>query len=532
MRFFPICFLTIVFGVYACGSSDAANEGIDNPNDASHAGGADGAAGLNGDSGGVSGSGERASDSGAGDAGRHGGSGETGTPSDASATDVSTDADAYIDVSREDSSPADGASSEVGDGSVDAPTQAGSCPDTQQRCNGVCVERGTCLLEEQAILVAHDGEIDDHFGSAVALSSDGTTALVGAPDRADTFSSVGAAYVYARGTSGWTEQGELVPSDGGDSNYFGGSLALSSNGDTALISSSSGVYMFTRSASHWTEHKLSALRGGGAVALSSDGAIALVGDTSKEIDSKSFQGAAQVIVRNGNDWTKRNELTASDGAAGDEFGCAVSLSADGNTALIGAHRKTVGTATQGAAYVFMRVGDAWAQQRLILSDANGDEYAGTSVALSSDGTTALVGVPFKNAGTAWWVGAAYVFARNGNTWIEQRKLAASDGAEHDFFAWSVSLSSDGSTALVGAYAKTVDLNDHRGAAYLFSRRAGTWTDQQRLISSDGVSHDRFGRAVALSAEGSTALVGAYWKQDAANYKQGTAYIFGSAKTGP
>ena len=148
-------------------------------------------------------------------------------------------------------------------------------------------------------------------------------------------------------------------------------------------------------------------------------------------------GAAYVFARSGATWTQQQKLIASDAATGDGFGWSVGLSSDGNTALVGASNKN-------SAYVFTRSGAAWTQQQKLTDAAYGD-FFGRSVGLSSDGNTALVGASNKNLAQ----GAAYVFTRSGAAWTQQQELTAPDAAYNDGFGWSVVLSSDGNTALLG-----------------------------------------------------------------------------------
>jgi hypothetical protein len=186
--------------------------------------------------------------------------------------------------------------------------------------------------------------------------------------------------------------------------------------------------------------------------------------------------------------TQLQKLTASDGQYTDQFGFSVAIA--GDTAIVGAAGKAVNT---GAAYIYVRSNNAWSQQQVLTaSDAAQQDYFGHSVAISGD--TALVGTPYKGA-----TGAVYVFVRNGTTWTQQQKLVGSDSASGDLFGWSLAL--DGDTALIGA--RTRSLN--QGAAYVFVRNGGVWSQQQVLTSSDNGGSDEFGRSVAL--RGNTALVG-------------------------
>ena len=209
-------------------------------------------------------------------------------------------------------------------------------------------------------------------------------------------------------------------------------------------------------------------------------------------------------------YSRQAELTASDRASGDQFGYSVALSALGTTALVGAWQRHSST---GAAYVFRLRGGTWSQTAELTAPhgAPFDSF-GISVALSALGTTALVGAP-RHSGT----GTAYVFRLRGGTWSQTAVLAASHGARGDSFGWGVALSAPGSTALVGASGR----NSIAGAAYVFRLRGGTWSQTAELTAPHGASFDVFGSSVALSALGTTALVGAPGR----NTNTGAAYVF-------
>ncbi|HTZ17642.1 MAG TPA: FG-GAP repeat protein, partial [Dissulfurispiraceae bacterium] len=256
---------------------------------------------------------------------------------------------------------------------------------------------------------------------------------------------------------------------------------------------------------------------GSTVALSADGSTALISAEG----SGSYQGAVYVFVRSGATWAQQQKLTASDGAAGDSFGSSVALSADGNTALIGAYLKTVSANFgQGVTYVFVRSGTTWTQQPE-LTATDGAEYDnfGASVAISADGNTALIGAPYKVINTVNDQGAAYVFVRSGTTWIQQPALIANNGAASDYFGTSVALSGDGNIALIGAEGKS----SSRGSVYVFTH--GTSWTQLELTASDGAAGDSFGTSVAISRSGTAALVGASYAKVGSNSNQGAAYAF-------
>ena len=386
-------------------------------------------------------------------------------------------------------------------------------------------------IPQAATLTASDGAADDAFGYSVALS--GTTALVGAYLKTIGANSYqGEAYIFTFNGNTWVQQQELTASDGANHDFFGKQVALS--GTTALIgapgntigsnNAQGAAYVFTFNGSTWVQQqKLIASDGlanddfGASVALS--GNAVLVGAYKRTIGSNSYQGAAYVFTLNGSTWVQQQKLTASDGAANDGLGYSVALS--GTTALVGAPGKTIGlNAAQGATYVFTLNGNTWVQQQeLTASDGAANDALGYSVALS--GTVALVGANSKAIGSHSTQGAAYVFTFNGSAWAQQQELTASDGAAANNFGNQVALS--GTAALVGAPGKTIGLNAAQGAAYVFTFNGSSWVQRQELTASDGVSFDYFGNSVALT--GTTALVGAYYKTIGSNAGQGAVYVF-------
>jgi sugar lactone lactonase YvrE len=348
---------------------------------------------------------------------------------------------------------------------------------------------------QQQELTASDGAAGDQFGYSVSVSGD--TAVIGDWIKA-------AAYVFVRSGGVWGQQQELTASDGAD---FGFSVSVS--GDTAVIGDwiKAAAYVFVRSGGVWSQQqKLTASDGaasdefGWSVSVSGDTAV--IGALGKTINSNADQGAAYVFVRSGGAWNQQQELIASDGASGDFFGWSVSVS--GDTAVIGAYNKTINSnADQGAAYVFVRSGGVWNQQQELIAS---DGASGFGFSVSVSGDTAVIGA-------SQIYGAAYVFVRSGGVWSQQQKLTASDGAGNDGFGYSVSVSGD--TAVIGA----VDKNSLQGAAYVFVRSGGVWSQQQELTASDGAANDEFGRSVSVS--GDTAVIAALGK----NSYQGAAYAF-------
>ena len=209
------------------------------------------------------------------------------------------------------------------------------------------------------------------------------------------------------------------------------------------------------------------------------------------------------------------KLTAADGAHGDLFGPSVAF--DGDTALIGAPGVDVnGQQDQGAAYVFTRTGDGWVErQKLLAPDGAARHEFGLAVALAGD--TAVVGSRTANA--------VYVFGRQDGQWTLQSQLTRPIGAPNDYFGSAVALSADGNTLVVGADGEDVDGNVNQGAAYVFTRTDGTWHGPTRLRASDAHAWAVFGVDVAISADGQSILVGAELGHVGDTQYQGKAYVF-------
>ena len=246
-------------------------------------------------------------------------------------------------------------------------------------------------------------------------------------------------------------------------------------------------------------------------------AVALEGNTAViGAPQDDGYGSAFVFGYDGSSWGQPITLTADDAAMGDYFGRAVAL--DGDTAVIGAPRYDTDVTGSGAAYVFVRDGGGWSQQaKLTTNDAVVGDNFGWSVAL--DGDTAVIGAPqYDNDNNK--SGSAYVFVRNGTSWSQQAKLAATDVAAGDQFGWSVALAGD--TAVIGAPQH--DDNGHAaGAAYVFTRSGTSWTQQTKLTSNDAAAGAAFGFAVAL--DGDTAVVGAWLDESEVGLHSGSAYVF-------
>ncbi len=429
-------------------------------------------------------------------------------------------------------------------------TQANSTPESLQdavdKALGYkAVLRPNSSFSQQAKLLAGDKADNDAFGIVTALSDDANTALVGAYHEDDSGTTDnGAAYVFIRSGSTWTQQAKLLANDKATDDWFGFSVSLSIDGNTALIGAyleddsgttrSGAAYVFTRSGSTWTQQakllandKADNEQFGVKVALSDDGNTTLIGAYGESDSGTSGNGAAYVFTRSGNTWTQQAKLLANDKVTEDNFGLSVALASNGNTALIGApFEDDSGTDNNGAAYIFTRSGSTWTQQaKLLANDKASTDWFAWSASIAGNGDTAIIGANYEDDSGTDTNGAAYIFIRNGTTWTQQAKLLASDKANSDEFGHSVGLSADGNIAAVGTYLKDDSGTTNSGAIYIFGRSGSTWTQQEKLLASDKADEDRLGYALSLSADGKTVLGGAYNESDSGTTNNGAAYIF-------
>lgn len=301
---------------------------------------------------------------------------------------------------------------------------------------------------------------------------------------------------------------------------------------------------------------------GTSVAISADGATLVVGAEqeasaatgiggNQNDNSAGGAGAVYVFARTGATWTQQAYLKASNSGAVDLFGHAVALSPDGSTLVVGApgessaatgiggNQNDNSAIGAGAAYVFTRAGATWSQQAYLkASNAGEDDTFGEAVALSTDGSTLVVGA-YQEASratgvggdqadnTAQGAGAAYVFIRTGAAWSQQAYLKASNTGAGDFFGTTLALSGDGSTLAVGANqeASTAvgvggDQADNTapgaGAVYVFTRSGLTWSQQAYLKASNTGAGDRFGGlGLAIAGDGTTLAAGSSFESSAA-----------------
>jgi hypothetical protein len=394
-----------------------------------------------------------------------------------------------------------------------------------------------------AQLLPADPSAAGDFGVSVAVSADGSTALVGG-DRSGTTAAVA---VFVRSGSTWTKQAQLAPADLTTNASFGATVALSADGNTALVGDTglktvaecasagvcgsasglpSAVWVFTRSGTTWTQQgpalsppSASGVSGfGSSVALSADGNTALVG-----AKLEAHTGVAWIFTRSGSIWKRQGtKLTPSDESGRGNFGSSVALSWDGSTALIGGPSDTPGTdaagnATNvGAAWVFTRTRSTWKQQGAKLTGPAGVVPGfGSTVALSADGATAVIGGDQEGGAPAFY-GAVWTFSRTGVTWkaVGSKLYVGDPTGDTSGFGSTLALAPDGSTALIGG--STAGYRE----VWEFARSPKGWTQEVELTPPGGID---FGQAMALTPGAGIAVIGT---SDGSG--PGSAYVFQSA----
>src|SRR6056300_1114431 len=300
--------------------------------------------------------------------------------------------------------------------------------------------------------------------------------------------SVGSATTWDTGT-------RIVSTDAQAQDYFGFSVSISGDGNTAIM----GAF------EEWGPPSAPNARG----------------------------GAAYIFTRTNGSWDTGTKILEPGAEPHAQFGFSVNISSDGNTAIVGALLEngspSAPVTDSGAAYIFTRTNGSWDTGTTIRApDPGQDDRFGQSVALSSDGNTAIVGAFYDDGPPSEPVsqtGAAYIFTRTSGSWDTGTKIVATNQQSYDVFGGSVSISGDGNTAIVGAYG---DGGTYKGAAYIFTKSNGSWDTGTKITAPGGATQDAFGIGVALSSDGNTAIVGAYLEDGTSpdvNFNSGAVYIF-------
>lgn len=380
---------------------------------------------------------------------------------------------------------------------------------------------------QQAYLKASNTQRDYEFGSSVALSRDGNTLVVGSPhengcstgvngNQTDTScagGASGAAYIFTRAGSVWSQQAYIKASNTYSQNQFGSTVSISDNGNTLAVSSP--------------------FEDGGSSGVNGN-------QSSGSIDT----GAVYVFTRTGSTWSQQAYIKASNPDNYDLFGNMIDLSGDGNTLAVGANNEDSSAAgingdqannsapDSGAVYIFTRNGTIWSQLTYIkASNTNMQDGFGFSLALNSDGNTLAVSAPYEDSRATGVngdqadnsmsnTGAVYLFNRSGSIWSQQAYIKEAYIGIDDF-GISLDLTDDGNLLAIGARAENSaaagvggDASDNSlsqsGAVFIFDRTANTWAPFSYVKAPTPGGGDLFGyyRSVAISGNGDTLAVGA------------------------
>ena len=385
--------------------------------------------------------------------------------------------------------------------------------------------RSDSSWSQQAYVKASNTEAGDGFGTSVSLSGDGNTLAVGATGEDSNATGVngdetdnsaaqsGSVYIFTRSGNNWSQQAYVKASNTDTGDRFSVSISLSEDGNTLAVGAD----------------------------IEDSNASGINGDQSD--NSNIFSGAVYIFTRSGNNWSQQAYVKASNTEAGDGFGTSVSLSGDGNTLAVGATGEDSNATDvngdqfdnsvggSGAVYVFTRNVNIWSQQAYIkASNTEADDIFGQIISLSGDGNTIAVGALREDSNAAGvngdetdnsasWSGAVYVFTHNINSWNQQSYIKASNTGGGEGFSRSISLSDDGNTLAVGAFAEGSnatgidgDQSDNSasgsGAVYVFTRNGSIWSQQAYVKASNTEASDVFGRTLSLSGDGNTLAVGA------------------------
>ena len=354
----------------------------------------------------------------------------------------------------------------------------------------------------------------------------------------------GSAYIYFYNGSSWSEQARIQHSDDASNDRFGIAVAINSDGTTAVVgawnkSGGGAAYIFTRSGTSWSQQaKLTASDTssyfGTSVAIMDDGSRVAIGDYNNTTPRAVGAGAAYIFTRSGSSWSQQQKVYADDGNAGDHFsgyddGRALSLSGDGLYLVVGAYSSDNGHTNNGAAYQYAWTGSAYGGQRIVRytdfsslpNYSNGFAFFGWSVDVSGDGLTMIVGAKGAQGSSS---GLAMIYVRSDIYWSYQATLSGSDISSSTLaeFGHVVSLTTDGNSAMVGAKSKD---GTTQGAVYFFSRSGTSWTQAKKISASNAANLAFYGSGADISGNGSVAVVAA-GNDDTTADNSGAVYTIG------
>jgi hypothetical protein len=398
--------------------------------------------------------------------------------------------------------------------------------------------RTTVLYPDQ---LGYGDADDDLFGQCVAISGDGKVIAAAAPHDDDAGSGAGAVYIFTQNSLGeWQRVQKFTD---GDENFGGAnnsttwphpdSLSLSADGSIFVVgnqfSNQSGVtdggmaVIYTRVGATWSltqkifSSDIAANDNfGSGVCVSGDGSTIVVGSPSDD-DGASAQGSAYIFEKVGATWTQVQKIIQSDTLSSGFFGSRVRISDDGTTLVVGANRHdepyTSAAGDTGAAYIFEKGGGGtWSQTlKLYPTTASGPGGGGRfshGLDISGDGNVIAAGAPYDDT-TSSNMGIVFMYVKSGGTWsATPTQTFQYDTAvtEDKYFGWSVGLSQNGNTLIVGAPYEDTE-QTQSGAIHIYERTNGVWTPVKREYTGVNPSGEGFGTSVAISDDGKVYIAG-------------------------
>ena len=320
----------------------------------------------------------------------------------------------------------------------------------------------------------------------VSISGDGSIIVAGSSYNDPNGTDSGAAYVFEKSGSTWTQFQKIVASDGAASDHFGASVSVSRDGSTIAVGSPYD-------------------------------------------DTTTDQGAAYIFEKVGGTWTQVQKIVQSDTLANTSFGgTGVELTDDGTTILVGASFHDTGGTNTGRAYIFDKAANGtWSQTQILrASNGGGSDQFASGIGISGDGTVICCGAYGEDTG-ATNKGAAYIFVKSAaGAWsqTETQFIQASDGTTSDNFGLGVSVSQNGDRILVGAYMDDTTEGDS-GSMYIFDRTNGVWTQTNHLYPGHATGPGGYGKSSAISDDGKVYMVGSPNDETAGGTDNGAVFVY-------
>jgi hypothetical protein len=379
---------------------------------------------------------------------------------------------------------------------------------------------------------AHDSFANEFFGRATAISADGSTVAIGAHGKHNDSDSSGGVHVFVRDLHTWRQQVYLKQTPSSFFGFFGLAVSLSDDGNTLAV-----------------------------------------GAPKPSVSTFNRPGSVYIFSRDAaGNWTLQANLQASNSTNNDVFGTAVAISGDGNTVVVGAPQEdssaTGVSATaandtnaleSGAAYIFTRAAGVWTQQAYVkASNTGAADGFGSRVAINTSGDTFVIGAPGEDSNATGIngdqnnnlmvnTGAAYVFQRSSNTWVQEAYVKSpfpdpDGGAPGYEMGVALALSGDGNTLGVTSILEASNARGlggdptnmampSSGAAYVYVRDSGTWSHQAYVKASNTGANDQFGKSVDFSSDGNIMTIGAPGESSRATGVGGDQVDDGAANSG-